>query len=241
MSMQNLQEIDLRLSSIDNEWTIYFSFLEYVTGRSPSISYSVLIQNHSFSYKYEEYVNRIIELWNQLKPEGTKILLKIYKIILWILLIVYVFVLIKYLILDRMIYQNQVGRNFNLYPFNSIRAYLLHKDNYNFNTWALNLFGNMIMLVPFSILMPLLFSMLRKTNIFIVCLFVFNIGIEVFQYFSGFGSFDVDDLILNSSGALVAYIILRVLLLFKFAKKFTKSMWLIYRRCSNDLCCRYCI
>lgn len=76
------------------------------------------------------------------------------------------------------------------------------------------------MLVPFSILMPLLFSKLRKTNIFIVCLLVFNLGIEVFQYFSGIGSFDVDDLILNSTGAMVAYIILRVLLSLKFVIKF---------------------
>ena len=143
---------------------------------------------------------------------------------LWMLLIAYVLVLLKYLVLDRMSYRMYADRNYNLYPFNSIMPYLLHKDRYNFNTWALNLYGNLIMLVPFGILLPLLFSKLRKTKVFIASLFLFNLGIELFQYFTGFGSFDVDDLILNSSGALIAYVILRVLLSIKFMKKFSESM-----------------
>jgi glycopeptide antibiotics resistance protein len=88
----------------------------------------------------------------------------------------------------------------------------------------MNLFGNIGMLMPFGILMPLLFSVLRKTSSFILCLLLFNLGIEVFQYYSRLGSFDVDDLILNSSGALLVYGILKVVLPLQFIKRTPRAM-----------------
>ena len=35
--------------------------------------------------------------------------------------------------------------------------------------------------------------------------FLFVLGIEVFQLFSAFGAFDVDDILLNCLGALIGY------------------------------------
>jgi len=117
------------------------------------------------------------------------------------------------LILDRMHFRMFV-RSYNLEPFNSILPYLQNRDSYNFNTWAMNLFGNMIMLVPLSILAPLLFPSLRKTVPFIICLLTVNLGIEVIQYYTRLGIFDIDDIILNSSGAIIAYAGLRIILSF---------------------------
>ena len=37
--------------------------------------------------------------------------------------------------------------------------------------------------------------------------FVFVLGIEVFQLFSAFGAFDVDDILLNCVGAAIGYVI----------------------------------
>ncbi len=75
------------------------------------------------------------------------------------------------------------------------------------------------MLVPFGLIMPVLVPYLKKTLPFIICLLVFNIAIEVAQYIFRLGSFDVDDLILNSSGALIAYAIIKFILSLKFIKR----------------------
>jgi Glycopeptide antibiotics resistance protein len=80
------------------------------------------------------------------------------------------------------------------------------------------------MLVPFGILMPLLFVKQRKTGVFIITLIIFNLGIEIFQYYTRLGSFDVDDLILNSLGALIAYMMVRIVLSMTYLKKISKPM-----------------
>lgn len=62
------------------------------------------------------------------------------------------------------------------------------------------------MLMPFGVLLPMLYSELRKLRIFIVLLLGINLSIEIGQYMMGLGSFDVDDVILNASGALAVYL-----------------------------------
>lgn len=68
------------------------------------------------------------------------------------------------------------------------------------------------MLVPLGILLPLLLPYFRKTLPFVVFLLIFNLGIEITQYIGRLGSFDIDDLILNSAGALVVYMVIRIIL-----------------------------
>jgi glycopeptide antibiotics resistance protein len=70
--------------------------------------------------------------------------------------------------------------------------------------------GNFIMLVPLAIYLPVLYR--RMSNIFVVvftCLLV-SVFIEVMQLFSHYRSCDVDDVLLNTSGALMGYILFRI-------------------------------
>ena len=43
--------------------------------------------------------------------------------------------------------------------------------------------------------------------------FVFVLGIEIFQLFSAFGAFDVDDILLNCLGASLGFVIYKLLCL----------------------------
>lgn len=70
--------------------------------------------------------------------------------------------------------------------------------------------GNFIMLLPFGIYLPLLFKRLRKPTGFLAVLiisFLVSVGIELLQLATHFRSTDVDDVILNTSGACAGFII----------------------------------
>ena len=61
--------------------------------------------------------------------------------------------------------------------------------------------------VPFGFLLPMVFE--KKKSFFPMMLlsFAFVLGIEIFQLVSGFGAFDVDDIILNCLGAVMGYLL----------------------------------
>ncbi len=90
--------------------------------------------------------------------------------------------------------------NFTL--FKTIRMYIDY--SYKLNSFE-NLVGNIVVFVPFGFLFP--YVMKRGRNFFIMLLnaFIFVTGIEVFQLFSAFGAFDVDDILLNCFGAVIGY------------------------------------
>ena len=74
----------------------------------------------------------------------------------------------------------------------------------------LNLLGNFFMCVPFSFFLPILFDNLKKTFKFSLTIIVIILSIEVLQLLTCSGSFDIDDIILNVSGVLIFYKILRI-------------------------------
>lgn len=95
----------------------------------------------------------------------------------------------------------------NFIPFKTIKMYI--KYAYKLNSVE-NLAGNILLFVPFGILFPLI--RVRKStflDVFTNALLLV-LGIEIFQLFSAFGAFDVDDIILNCLGAVLGYILYKV-------------------------------
>lgn len=91
--------------------------------------------------------------------------------------------------------------NFTL--FKTIRMYIDY--SYMLNSFE-NLVGNVVVFVPFGFLFPYVFRRGRNFFILFFNVFLFVLGIEVFQLFSAFGAFDVDDILLNCSGAVLGYL-----------------------------------
>ena len=71
--------------------------------------------------------------------------------------------------------------------------------------------GNLVMLMPLGLYLPLLY---RVWNVFVFILvsMLFSILIETLQLVTRFRSADVDDVLLNTAGALAGYLIFRVVL-----------------------------
>lgn len=119
---------------------------------------------------------------------------------------------------DSLSYLNNVNsyRDYNLEPFRLIKMYIKYADSLGFKYIFLNLYGNVLCFLPFGFLVPFMISWKHR---FINTVFIAAITsaiIELLQYIFAVGTGDIDDIILNTCGAVVGYIIYLIAnLLFK--------------------------
>lgn len=95
--------------------------------------------------------------------------------------------------------------NFTL--FKTIKMYIRYA--YKLNSFE-NLVGNVAVFLPFGFFLPRIFKWANNWFMVLGGAFFFSLGIELFQLFSAFGAFDVDDLLLNSIGALFGYLLYKM-------------------------------
>ena len=106
---------------------------------------------------------------------------------------------------DKMDRRIETHDHVNFTPFKTIGIY---------NTFDKQVAGNFIMLLPLGIYLPLLYKRLRKISGFFVVLlasFLVSVGIELLQLATNYRSTDVDDVMLNTAGACVGFIIYMVI------------------------------
>jgi len=102
----------------------------------------------------------------------------------------------------KLLHRIQTKDKINLQPF------LMFKQ---FQVASTQVIGNLVMLLPLGIYIPLLFPRLAGFfKVCIICLSV-SVSIELMQLITNARSTDIDDVILNTSGAIVGYIIYKVL------------------------------
>lgn len=96
---------------------------------------------------------------------------------------------------------------YNLTLFREIKRFIEYRDILGFRAVFLNLAGNVIAFMPFGFLWPLLRD--YRTNWFVTTTsaFLFSLFAESVQLVLKLGSFDVDDLLLNTIGGLLGYIV----------------------------------
>lgn len=92
--------------------------------------------------------------------------------------------------------------NFTL--FKTIRMYIDYA--YKLNSFE-NLAGNVIVFIPFGFILPFVLKKGRHFFVMLINAFLFVMGLEIFQLFSAFGAFDVDDILLNCTGAVMGYVL----------------------------------
>ena len=90
----------------------------------------------------------------------------------------------------------------------TIRMYI--KYSYKLNSFE-NLLGNIVVFIPYGFLFPYVIKRGRNFLVMLFNAFLFVLGIEIFQLFSAFGAFDVDDILLNCFGAVIGYLLYLIL------------------------------
>ena len=126
----------------------------------------------------------------------------------WILFTVYLGLLVYFLFFAEAMGRNFIERSYqyNLIPFHEIRRFLVYRQILGTQVVILNLVGNIVAFFPFGFFLPLLLHKLRYFGKTICFGMLFSVLVETIQLFSMVGSFDVDDIILNTFGTMIGYI-----------------------------------
>lgn len=141
------------------------------------------------------------------------------KVFGWIALLGCMLVLGKYILFKKSpsYYKNYFSHEYTRYkvsdgwahsntkPFSTIRLFSSNRVSTEYS--YKNIGGNIIGFIPLGILLPLLLPLLRKFHWLIACIFLISLSFETAQLLTGIGVFDVDDLILNTGGGLIGYIL----------------------------------
>ncbi len=106
---------------------------------------------------------------------------------------------------------NYIKTSINFIPFKTIIGFIKEFNSmYDNRTILLNLFGNVIALMPMAFFLPMLFPKQNQFKRFLFTITLIVFGIELVQLLTASGSFDIDDFILNISGSSIMYLILQI-------------------------------
>lgn len=95
---------------------------------------------------------------------------------------------------------------YNLILFREIRRFWVYRNQVGVLAMALNIFGNVIGFIPFGYIIPVINHRFRNWLLITVSGFSLSLCVETAQLVFRVGSFDVDDLMLNTLGALLGYV-----------------------------------
>ena len=160
-----------------------------------------------------------------LASSSEKAVLIMKKTLIW-LFAVYIFIVIDFTLIS-----DSFGRNIsNIFMLDSeqLRLYVSQKVNFipfktvklfisAYNSGVLkpyivleNILGNIFVFMPFALFLPIVFTRIDSVVKFLICISVSVVVIELLQLLFLTGSADIDDFILNVSGAASAYGILKI-------------------------------
>lgn len=89
---------------------------------------------------------------------------------------------------------------YNLVPFKEIMRFYTYRELVGIEAFLLNLFGNVLAFIPFGVMVPIVSRKNRRFFRVLGLTFLLSLFIECIQLIFKVGSFDVDDLILNTVG-----------------------------------------
>ena len=115
--------------------------------------------------------------------------------------------------IDGIPYWEEVQRNMNLIPLNTVRLYLrlltAPARPHLVRLAIINLFGNVLMFVPLGFFLPSLFAKLRRLwKTLLLTAWIITL-VELAQLLLLVGTCDIDDLLLNVIGAAIGYFLYR--------------------------------
>ena len=118
----------------------------------------------------------------------------------------YIFFLLYFLIFSEIYGRSGVmdDYHYNLTPFQEIERFWKYREQLGFMSY-INLFGNVLIFAPFGFIEPLA-SKKRSFWATLVDGCLLSLSVEIFQFIAKVGRFDVDDLLLNTSGVAIGYI-----------------------------------
>ncbi len=130
----------------------------------------------------------------------------------WVLFILYLIALTYFLFFAESFGRvpgAQTDYAYNLVPFREISRFIKYRGLLGFKAVSLNLAGNVIGFVPFGFFLSVVSRRGRIWRNAVLMGFGFSLCIETTQLIFKIGSFDVDDILLNTTGSILGYLAYR--------------------------------
>ena len=106
----------------------------------------------------------------------------------------------------------------NIVPFATIIGFFdrLISHNINTNIVVVNLVSNLILFAPMGFFVPMLFKdKIKNVKQFVIMILIITLVVEILQFLTFRGTADIDDIILNTLGAVIVYALMKT----KFVRK----------------------
>lgn len=128
------------------------------------------------------------------------------------LFILYLVLLIYFLFFDENFGRTGDVRrySYNLKPFREIGRFWIQRKQLGFEAVFVNIAGNVLCFIPFGAILPVLNRRMRGFFAITLFGFEFSLLVELLQFMSMTGSFDVDDIALNTLGSALGFLIFAV-------------------------------
>ena len=154
------------------------------------------------------------------KYTSEKVLRKRRRILAFIA-VIYILMLVYFLFFSEHYGRNvrTEGYRYNLTPFEEIGRFIKYRDMIGPEYFLVNIVGNVLAFVPLGFFMPVLIDFCERFYITVFFTAFFSLMVEAAQLVTRVGSFDVDDLILNTAGGFLGWVIFRI-----FRKKIKKPV-----------------
>ncbi len=126
---------------------------------------------------------------------------------------VYIIFLIYFLFFAESTGRTFEGRtyHYNLVLFKEIGRFWHHRETLGVLAVMLNLVGNVVAFLPLGFFLPIMYRKCRSLFYTVFFCFEFSLIVETIQLVSKVGSFDVDDLLLNTIGGAIGYLCFAIL------------------------------
>ncbi len=130
----------------------------------------------------------------------------------WVLFLAYLAMLVYFVFFAESFGRDSAQHEYayNLELFKEIKRFYQYREQLGMEAFLLNVVGNVVAFVPFGFFLPIVSRRGRKWYNTTCLGFGMSLCIETVQLVCKVGSFDVDDLLLNTIGGIVGYIFYRV-------------------------------
>lgn len=132
---------------------------------------------------------------------------KTHQKVCWVLFFCYLLMLTYF-----MFFSDGFGRSeyteyrYNLTLFKEIRRFYTYRELLGMKAFLINTVGNVVCFMPFGFILPIITELGKKWYNTLLLSFLMTLSIETIQLVFKVGSFDVDDMFLNTAGGVAGYI-----------------------------------
>lgn len=138
---------------------------------------------------------------------------KKHRIVAGVVFVLYFIVLFYFLFFSEEMGRTYTEReyHYNLVPLKEIHRFIQYRKILGMRSVMLNIVGNVVAFMPFGTFLPVFVAKGKKFWFTSLYSFELSLFVETLQLITKVGSFDVDDLLLNTLGGILGYVLYRIL------------------------------